>query len=169
MQSKLLRTGLITAVLAVAPTYLAAQAAPASPATPSTAPAAPSEADQIQARLVQIQQRAMQDAAVVASAAEVNAAMEAADPEYRALSQRAEQLKAEIATAQAAQDNAKLRELAAAAQKLQGEAVAIQGRISANAEVQAKTTAYRNVVFQKMMEIDPQTQALVAKLAQLRG
>ena len=166
MQSKLLRTGLITAVLAVTPTYLAAQAAPAAPAT---APAAASEAEQIQQRLALVQQQAMQDSAVHASAAAVTSAMEAADPEYKALSARAQQLRTDIAAAQASQDNAKLNELAAVAGKLQTEAAALQARVASNPAVQEKTNAYRTVVFQKMMEIDPETQALIAKLAQLRG
>ena len=163
MTSKLLRTGLFAAALAVAPTALAAQdAAPAPVATAQT------ELQQIQARIAGIQQRAMQDAEVQAAAAAINAAMEAADPEYKTLAARAVSIRADVEAARAAADNAKLNALAAEAQTLQASVAAARGRANANADVQAKTTAYRTVLFKKMNEIDAETQKLVTRLGELQ-
>ena len=68
MTSKLLRTGLFAAALAVAPTALAAQEG----AAPAPVASARTELQQIQARIGAIQQRASQDAEVQAAAAAIN-------------------------------------------------------------------------------------------------
>lgn len=173
MPSKLLRTGLVTAVLAVAPTYLAAQeAAPAAaPAPAAEAPAAPAvpltELQQLQQRLAALQQQANQDAAVQAAFAAVNEAMAAADPEFKTLSERAQAIPAEVEAARAASDNAKLNQLAAEVNALNTSLAAARQRASANADVQAKTTAYRTALLTKMVELEPNTQQLIARLGEL--
>ena len=161
MPSKLLRTGLVTAALALAPTFLAAQeSAPA-------AAEAPSELQQLQQRLGELQTQANQDPAVQAAFAEVNAAMVAADPEYGTLTVRAQAIPAEVEAARAASDNAKLNDLAAEVTALNASLAAARQRASANAEVQAKTNAYRTVLLTKMVEIEPNTQQLIARLGEL--
>ena len=161
MPSKLLRTGLFAAALAVVPTALVAQ----EPAAPVAT--APTELQQLQARIGGIQQRASQDPAVAAAAAEITAAMEAADPEYKALAARAITIRADVEAARAASDNARLNELAAEAQTLQASVNAARTRASAHADVQAKTTAYRTALLKKMVELEPDTQALLARLGEL--
>ena len=163
MTSKLLRTGLFAAALAVAPTALAAQdaAAPAPVANGQT------ELQQLQARIGGIQQRALQDTEVQAAAAAITAAMEVADPEYKTLAARAVSIRADVEAARAAADNAKLNALAAEATALQTSFAAARARANANPDVQAKTTAYRTVLLKKMVEIEPETQKLVARIGEL--
>lgn len=173
MASKLLRSGLITAALAAAPGIAMAQsAAPTVPATaaPAAAEAAPpTEAEQLQAQITRAQQAAAQNAEVQAANAAIIAAMEAADPEFRALSERARTIRTDIAAAQAAADNAKLRELAAETQQLNANIATARTRASANAEVQAKTTAYRTILLQTMVQIDPDVQKAITRLNELRS
>jgi hypothetical protein len=170
MSYSLLRAGLITAALAVAPTLLVAQEAASGAAAPAAAApaAAPTEAEQITARLAKLQQQAAQDPKVLAAYAGITTATEAAVPEYRVIAERAGTIRADIAAAQAAKDNVKLRALATEAGELQAKAQTARAAANANAEVQAKTLAYRTVLFKKMVEIDPEAQKLVARLAELK-
>lgn len=166
MLSKLLRTGLFTATLAVAPSYLVAQEAAPAPEQAATA-AAPSEAQQIQARLGQIQQQAMTDPGVKAAFDEINTALEAADPEFKQLSERARGLKLDVDVARAANDNARLHELAAEAKNLQTALPAARARATQNPAVQEKVTAFRTTLAAKMQQLDPETQNLIARLTEL--
>ena len=170
MSSKLLRTAFITATLAVAPSLAAGQDAAATSAAPAaaSAPAAPSEAQQIQQRLGQVQQQAMQDAALQAAFAEINTALEAADPEFKTLSDRARTLKADVATAQAASDNARLHQLAAEAKQLQTNLPAARARATQNPAVQEKVVAFRTALAEKMQQIDPEIPALLTRLGELQ-
>lgn len=169
MASKLLRTGLITAALAAAPSYVAAQDAAAAPAAPAAAAPAPAltEAQQIQAQIGQIQQQAMQDPAIQASFAEINTALEAVDPEFKALTERARTIRADITAAQTAADNAKLHALAAEVTQLNANLATARARATAHPDAQVKVVAFRTALVKKMQEINPETQALVARLTEL--
>jgi chromosome segregation ATPase len=173
MQSKLLRTGLFTALLAAAPAYLGAQEAPEAPAPEAPAAAEPApeptEAQRIQAQIESIQQRAMQNPEVQAALAQMNATLEAVDPEYRELTARGVLIREEIAAAQAAQDNDRLRELAEEVPELNTRLQAARARASAHPDAVEKTNEFRTKLFETMMAIDPETQNLVNRLAELNS
>lgn len=166
------------AALALPATAAAQQTAPAAPqpaAPAQAAPAAPaqSEVTQIQQRLAALQQQAVQDPAVKAHSDALETALAAAlaqvDPAATGKLARVEALKAEVEAARAASDNAKLNQLAAEATELQAYFQQLRPRAMALPEVQEKRQAYVAALFAKMNEIDPQAQALVARLEALRN
>ncbi|HEX2090812.1 MAG TPA: hypothetical protein VHG28_00365 [Longimicrobiaceae bacterium] len=165
------------ALLAVAALALPATAAAQQQTQPAPAPAqaasAQDEAARIQQRITQLQQQAQQDSAVKVVEAEFDAYMRAAmgrlDAAFAEKSARAEALKAEVEAARAASDNAKLNALAAEATELQGYFNGLRQRALAQADVQEKRKVYVQALFSKMNEIDPQAQALVARLQELRS
>lgn len=167
---KTTRIAFLAAALAL-PATAAAQEQPAGSAPAQAAPQ--DEIAQIQQRIAQLQQQAAQDSAVKAEEksfdAFVMAAMERLDPTTREKLARAEALKAEVEAARAASDNARLNALAAEAQGLQAFFNGLRQRAVAEADVQERRKAYVQALFTRMSEIDPQAQALVARLQELRS
>jgi hypothetical protein len=162
------RTPLIACILA-----LAALALPAHVAAQDAAPApAANEAAQIQARLQQIQARAVQDpelqAAQAALGEEVVATMARLDPAFTARSERARAMQADIAAAQEAQDNERLHALAAEAEEIQAAFNAARARAMEDEQLQASIKAYQDRVVAKMIELDAETEALLARLNELQ-
>ena len=90
------------------------------------------------------------------------------DPNYPAYAARAATLKTDVAAAQAAQDNARLNDLAEEAKQLQANVAAAQARAREDAAVKAKLDDYKVKLFTKMVEIDPAVQELVAQLEELQ-
>jgi hypothetical protein len=184
MLKNILRTGTVAAALAVVPSLVVAQqptpapapADSAAPQAPQAAPAdtgSPAELQQVSAQLEAIQARAMQDPQIQAANAEltavVTAAIEKSDPNAHAALERAKTIKADVAAAQAAQDNDKLQALATEAQQLQQTVSAAQQKAMADPEVQKKMGDFKTQLFKKMVEIDPQAQQLVARLSALQN
>lgn len=159
----------------VLPVHLSAQeAAPAAPAAAEQTAADPkAEAAQIQARLQEIQQRVLQDPEVQAAQAKIGedltAVMTRIDAEFTARTERAEALKAEVAAAQEAKDNAKLNELAAEAEKIQGDFAATRQRALQDPEMVGKVQALQQQIVAKMVEVEPETRELIARLQELSG
>lgn len=178
MLRKILPFGAFAAALVVAPSSLAAQAEPAAQAAgtaeaAAAQPAPPSELQQVTARLGQIQQRAMQDPQIQSASQELNATIQAAmgrlDANYATMAERAVTLKADVAAAQAAEDNARLHELAAEAKELQAGIAAARDKAMADPEVKEKVEAFKVRLFEKMVELDPEAQTLVQRLTELNG
>lgn len=170
------RITLLAAAALAFPVAASAQETPApQPAPAQPAPAAPAqdELTQIQQRLGALQQQAMQDPAIKAASealsAEVQAAMARLDPAAAEKAARAQALQADVAAARAAADNAKLNQLATEARELQAYFAQLQPRALALPEIQEKRKAFTELLFAKMTEIDPQAQALVTRLNELRG
>jgi chromosome segregation ATPase len=169
------RIALLAAAALALPAAAAAQETqPAAPQPQAPAAAAPQdEITQIQQRLAALQQQAMQDSAVKAAeatfGAELMAAMERLDPTAKEKAARGEALNQEVEAARAASDNAKLNALATEAQGLQAFFTALRTRALALPEIQEKRQAYLAVVFARMNQIDPQAQALVTRLNELRA
>jgi hypothetical protein len=174
------RTALLALAALALPAAAAAQTTPApqhqhpAPA-PAPAPSANPQAElqQIQQRLGQLQQQALQDSAVQAAQKkfgdEVMAAMQGLDPEAKNKAARGEALNQEVEAARAANDNAKLNQLAAEAQQLQTYFAGLQQRALALPEIQEKRKAYLAVLLARMNQIDPQAQALVDRMEALRN
>lgn len=173
---------LFLAAAAVAlPGTLAAQesAAPAQPAQP--APAAqpaqavptPQEVAQLRQRLGELQQRAAQDPTVKAANdafnAEVMTAMQGLDAEAAGKKARADAIPGEVQTARAANDNARLNQLAEEATALQGYFNQLRQRALAIPEIEEKRRAYVAQLFAKMKELDPEAQSIVDRLDAARA
>jgi chromosome segregation ATPase len=175
---KTLRPSLIAMALVAAPAALAAQGTPAAPqqapaAPQQQAPAQQTEMQQIQARLQEIQARALQDPTLKAAqdsiGTEMTATMERLDPTFKAQAARAEALKAEVAAAQTARDNAKLNQLAAEATQLQQGFATARQRAIQDPAMAARIKSFQERIVAKMNEVEPQTQTLLARLQELRG
>lgn len=173
MLFKLLRVGAVALVVTAVPAGLSAQeATPAPLGTP--APEAPkSELQQIQERLAELQKQATDAPEVQAANQELTQLLESTmvkvDPGYAAVAARTETIKADIAAAQAAEDNAKLHELAAEAGQLRQAMLAARQKAMADPAVQAEMNEYKTVLFKKMTELDPKAPEMVQRLSELRG
>lgn len=149
-------------------------AIPAAANAQHTASAAPAggEIAQLQQRINQLQQQALHDPALKAAEEQVGtvlqAAMERLDPAAHQKSARATAMPAEIAAARAANDNAKLNQLAHEANELTAYFNALRPRAMAEADVQAARQAYVEKVFERMKQIDPNVQQYVDRLTALR-
>jgi len=172
MLSRILKAGVLVAAIAVVPVKLNAQTQAPAGESPA-AQEAPTELEQIQARLGELQKKALQDPALQAANQEVSAllvaTMERLDPSYKANVARAASLRADVAAAQEAKDNAKLHELAAEAQQLQSSFAAAREQALTDEAVIAKTTELRDKLFAKMVEIDPEAEKLAARLQELQN
>lgn len=131
------------------------------------------EAMQIQMRLMQTQQQALQDPELQAAqetvTEELLAAMEQADPTLAEKSERAEAMQAEIHAAQQAEDQARLQELAGEAQQLEMAFATAQQQAMQDPELQASMGAFQDRMVAKMTEIDPETPQLIARLEQIQA
>ncbi|HEX6749748.1 MAG TPA: hypothetical protein VF092_20825 [Longimicrobium sp.] len=168
------RIAVLAAAALALPVAVSAQTtpAPAQPAAPAAA-APQNEAAQLQAKLGQLQQQALQDPAIKEAqatlTAAVNAGMAKLDPAAPAKLARVQALPAEEQAARTANDNAKLNALAAEAQQLQAYFAGLQPRVVALPEVQAARQAFTEQLFAKMKELDPNAQQYVDRLTQLRS
>jgi DNA repair exonuclease SbcCD ATPase subunit len=158
------------------PAAVSAQTTPAPAPAPAQQPAASAQAEiqQIQQRLAQLQQQALQSdsaarAAEATFGADLMAAMQQLDPTTQAKAARGEALNQEVEAAQAANDNARLTALATEAQGLQAFFAGLSQRALATPEMQEKRRAFLAVLLARMNQIDPQAQALVARLETLRS
>jgi len=161
------------ALLAVA--ALALPAAAHAQTTPAPAPAAPApaadEATQLRQKLSALQQQAMQDPALKPAqdsfTTVVNAAMARLDPQAPAKLARAQSINADISAAQAANDNAKLNQLATEATALQSYFASLRPRANADPQVVAAKQVWLARLLERMKQIDPNTQQYVDRLTQL--
>lgn len=167
---KTLRPGFLALALMALPAGLAAQEAPAAPEQQAPAP---TEAQQIQARLQEIQARALQDPALQAAqdsvGTEITATMERVDPTFKAQAERATALRAEVAAAQQAGDNAKLNQLAAEAEQLQQGFASARQRAMQDPQLAERIQAFQQRIVARMVEVEPETQTLLARLQELNG
>jgi len=169
---KTTRIALLAAAALALPVAARAQTTPATP-PPPPAPAAPAadEATQLRQKLAALQQQAMQDPALKPAqdsfTAVVNAAMARLDPQAPAKLARAQSINADVAAAQAANDNARLNTLAAEATGLQSYFAGLRPRANADPQVQAAKQVWLARLLERMKQIDPNAQQYVDRLTQL--
>ena len=187
MANRFLTVGAISAALAFAPAVVqaqaetntdsAAQADAAAAGAPAEGPEAAAQAEgptvaEVAAQIQRVQQQALQDPALKAASQQISMliaqTLPKVDPNYPAYAARAATLKTDVAAAQAAQDNARLNDLAEEAKQLQANVAAAQARAREDAAVKAKLDDYKVKLFTKMVEIDPAVQELVAQLEELQ-
>jgi hypothetical protein len=129
------------------------------------------ELQELNTKLEAIQARAIQDpqlqSAQAALGAEIKAAMEKADPQLAMSMQRVEVLEAEATRAQQAGDQAKLQELAREAQGIQLRFMEAQEKVFQQPAIVAKVDAFQARLEARMVEVDPQTPALMKRFQEL--
>ncbi|HEU4559102.1 MAG TPA: hypothetical protein VFS20_14675 [Longimicrobium sp.] len=172
MRNPTVRAAALAAALLALPAAAHAQVQAQPTSTQTAAAPAQNEAAQLQQRIAALQQQAMQDPALKAAEDNVGtvlqAAMERLDPAAHQKSARAEAMKAEIVAARAANDVARLNQLARESDELTAYFNALRPRAMAQPEVQAARQAYIEKMFERMKQIDPNVQQYVDRLAELR-
>jgi hypothetical protein len=161
-------TGLAALVVFALPAHLHAQES----AAPATAQEAQDETAQIQARLQQIQQRALQEPELQQAQQELGqelvTTMGRVSPDFAAHSARAEAMTAEIAAAQEAGDNERLHELAAESERLQAAFGEARAQAMQDEGFQTRMQEFQQRIVARMTEIEPETETLLARLNELR-
>jgi chaperonin cofactor prefoldin len=174
---KTLRASVLAAAALAAPITIAAQ-------QPAPAPAAEPqqelqqelqswvvELQQIQAKLAEIQAKALEDAQLQASqeaiGAEVKASMEKLDPALAGSVERVQALEEEAAKAQQSGDQAKLQQLAAEAQGIEARFMEAQAKALEQPELANKIESFQSSLEKKMAEVDPQAPALIQRYKEL--
>lgn len=172
MISRTIRAAVIALVAFAVPTMLVAQ----DPAVPAEAQQQEvqtwlAELQQIQARLGEIQTEALEDAELRAQqeelGTELQAAIEEENPELAADAERIEALEQEAVQAQQSGDQEQLQQLAAEAQQIQTRFAMAQAQVLERPEVASKVEAFEADLEAKMVEIDPEADALIERYEEL--
>ena len=152
MATRTLRIGLMAGLIAFMPAALSAQSDPA----------------EIMARLQAAQEQAMQDPALVEESEAVESLIQSTmlrmDPQFEEYAERVTTLQAEAMAAQAANDGARLTELAVAANELQEALTPLHERAMNDPVVTERLQAFRDRLLTRMIEIDPEVPALLVRL-----
>jgi hypothetical protein len=163
----------LTSLLALAALALPAQISAQEQSAPAVSQEAADETAQIQTRLQQIQQRVLQQPALQAAQQELGdelvATMARVDPTFTPNSERAQAMQADIAAAQEAGDNERLRALAAESEVLEQAFAAARARAMQDEAFQERMQAFRQQVVAAMIEQDAETGTLLARLDELRS
>ena len=169
---KTTRLALLAAAALALPAAARAQATPApAPAAPPAQAAPADEAAQLRQKIGALQQQALQDPALKPAQDSFNVVLSAAmgrlDPAAPAKLARAQAINGEVEAARAANDNAKLNQLATEATGLQQYFATLQPRAMQDPQVQAARQVWLGRLFEKMKQIDPNAQQYVDRLTQL--
>jgi predicted nucleic acid-binding Zn-ribbon protein len=160
-------------LLAVLPTAaLAQQPAPAAPQEPpQEVQAWLVEMQQLHGRLEGIQEKAMADPTLSeeqqALGTSIREAMMQVDPALEQSMTRMQALEAEAAAAQQQGDQAKLQQIGMEAQQIQQRFVSAQQQALQQPELSAKVEAFQDRLEQKMREVDPEAEKLIARFQEL--
>ena len=169
---KTTRLALLAAAALALPVAAHAQTTPPpAPAAPPAQPAPANEAAQLRQKIQALQAQALQDPTLKPAQDSFNVVMSAAmgrlDPQAPAKLARAQAINGEVEAARAANDNAKLNQLAAEATALQQYFAQLQPRANQDPAVQAARQVWLGRLFDKMKQIDPNAQQYVDRLTQL--
>jgi chromosome segregation ATPase len=122
------------------------------------------EMQQIQARLLPLQERALEDEALLTqrdeTTAAVRSAMIAIDADIGTALDRLEEMMREMAAAQQASDMETIVALNQEAQELQPRIAAVQGEALAQPEVAERIEAFQAHLQARMIELDPEARSL---------
>ena len=174
---KLTRASLIVLAAAVVPAGLSAQQSRPGVQRTSAAPTLTAaqremqgwyqELQQIGARLQAAQVTALQDpklrSAQASLASEFKTLMQKADPGLGAVEARAKAMEEEARRAQASRDQAKLMRLSEEARQIELRVVNAQKKVLQQPAFAAKAQAFENQMQKKMVEVEPQTMALIQR------
>ena len=161
-----IRTALVLTFIAVPGAVSAQQAQP-----PEEIQKLLQEAAQIQQQLVPVQQQALGDEAVQQgqqrAADAIRGAMIEADPSLEAKLDRVEAIMVEAQQAQSTGDQQAIAALTQEIQQLQPGLQAAQTKALEKPEVQTEVEAFEKQLKAKMVELDPQSKALLDRLGQI--
>lgn len=132
------------------------------------------ELNQIGQKLQTAQMKALQDPAISAAqnalGAEFKTAMEKQDPGLAGVAQRVQTMEAEARKAQENSDEAKLKQLTQEAQQIQMRFAKAQAEtLKANPALATKAQAFEDRVEKKVIEIQPDAQALLLRGQELQA
>jgi hypothetical protein len=131
------------------------------------------ELEQLQSQLRDIQQQALQDPQLVTAQAELGSrikdAMQKADPALAKSLARMDGMEAEAAAAQQKGDAARLQQIAADAQQIQRQFVAVQERVLQQPDIAAQIAAFQQRLERRMSEISPASEKLIARFRDLQA
>jgi uncharacterized surface protein with fasciclin (FAS1) repeats len=116
-----------------------------------------------------VQPGPLADAHLEELGAEIKSAMETADPELVRSLERMATLEAEAATAQQANDTAKLQQLVQEAESIQVRFEQVRNRVLEEPNLAQKIGDYQNRVEQRMLQVDPQTPDLIKRYQELEA
>lgn len=178
MSVRILRYVVPALALAIAPVVLAAQQGPAeavqsSPETqlPPEAQAVIQEMQQIGAQLAPIQEQALEDPALQSAgealAQRVQAAMTTIDPTTPERMERLKALMLEARAAEAEKNEQRLGEIFSEAEDVQQSLQAAQAQAIQRPEVAADIEGFQARMAEKMVEVDPKAEHLLARFAEL--
>lgn len=129
------------------------------------------EMQQIQARLEPVQGQALQDSELQAEQQQigeaVRGAMVAANPAVAGQLERMEAILEEARAAQAASDADRIVALTAEAQALQAELAEAQAEALQQPDIEARVEAFQKNLHERMVQIDPESRALLDRLQEL--
>jgi predicted nucleic acid-binding Zn-ribbon protein len=129
------------------------------------------EMEQLQTQLREIQLQALEDPQLNAAQTELGAkirdAMQKADPALAKGLTRMDAMEAEAGAAQQKGDAARLQQLAAEAQQIQRQFVAVQERVLQQPDIAAQLASFQQKLERKMAELNPASEKLVARFREL--
>ncbi|HWV57662.1 MAG TPA: hypothetical protein VNZ57_09445 [Longimicrobiales bacterium] len=130
------------------------------------------ELQRIQEQLAAIERRAVTETPVLQQRhreleERVIAAMTAVDPSTPANIARLQAMPAEVASAEQQNDQSRLQELAGEAHSLREKLNRAQQAAFENEDVASAVATYQNEVLQRMVELEPQTEQLLARARDL--
>lgn len=129
------------------------------------------EVQEIQGQLMELREEAMKDEKLQREEAElqqtVTAAMREIDPRVEEKLARSSEIQQEMRTAQEEGDQQKVGALIQEAQAIETDLRAAQERVMAHQEVQEAVESFREGLFDRMRELDPEADGLIRRAEEL--
>ena len=131
------------------------------------------ELQQIQGQLMQIREKAMEDPNLQERQAvlqdRITSAMKDADPEVEAKMERVNEIQQEMREAQQAGEQEQVGTLMQEAQRLQQELQQTQSRVMQQEGVEKAVDEFREQLFDRMREIDPEADGLIERAQEIQA
>lgn len=160
-----------TLVLASVPAPLLAQEQEGGEAQPEESQSHVAELQQIQGQLMQIRERAMEDQKLQEQQAElqrtITSTMKEIDPEVETKMARVNEIQQEMREAQQAGEQETVGELMQEAQSIQQELTQTQQEAMGREDVEQAVDQFREQLFDKMREVDPEADGLIERAQEL--
>ncbi|MEX2581865.1 MAG: hypothetical protein WD766_01200 [Gemmatimonadota bacterium] len=158
-------------VLALTPAALLSQQPAAPDQLPAEAQSLLADLQAVESRLVSVQQAALEDSELQEAQNElgekIQLAMAEIDPSVPQNLERLANLSAEAEAAQAEQDQERMMEIVAEAQQIEQALQGAQTEAIQIPEIAAQVSGFEAEVEAKMLELDPETDALIQRMTEL--
>jgi len=131
------------------------------------------EMEQVHNQLESLQMQALQDPQLSRAqeqlGEDIRVAMERLDPAIQQRMARVEALEVEAVAAQQGNDVQKLQQLMQEAQQIQQHFMIVQQQVLEEPQIMAKVTDFQGQLERRMVEMNPQAQALISRFRELEG